>query len=113
MNWYYANLPVHMLSDEEFVYIVIDIPLKELQNRFNLYRVVQFPGIIDEQKVMWEISSPYIAISQDKERSVLLSDVEAQICKHGLCKPNAVQMSYIDQQDFFVQKWHCRCVGKL
>ena len=86
-------------SDEEFVYVVIDIPLKELRNRFDLYRVVQFPGLVDGQKISWELSSPYIAISQDRERSVLLSDVDAQICKHGLCKPNVVQTSYIYQQD--------------
>ena len=98
MDWYY-NLPVHLLSDNGFIYLVLDLPLRNMKNRFDLYQVIQFPGIIGQKKVYWELDSPYIAVSRDKGRYVLLSSVDAHICKGLVCKPNVAAMSYIDPRD--------------
>ena len=94
-GWYYANLPVHMISDSIYVYIIIDLPLINMGNNFDLYRIIQFPGLTRNEKLKWEINSPYLAVSHDKEKYVSLSNVDAQICKQGFCKPNVVMMSYL------------------
>ena len=120
MDWYY-NLPVHLLSDNGFIYLVLDLPLRNMKNRFDLYQVIQFPGIIGQKKVYWELDSPYMAVSRDKGRYVLLSSVDAHICKGLVCKPNVAAMSYIDPRDCLLslfkndtkQVWeHCNMHSK-
>ena len=39
-GWYYANLPVHMISDNSYVYIIIDLPLINMGNHYDLYRII-------------------------------------------------------------------------
>ena len=119
MNWYYS-LPVHLFSDNGDIYIVLDLPLRNMKNRFDLYRVSQFPGLIDMKKVFWDWDTSYIAISRDKSRYVLLSHVDAHLCKDLVCKPNVAIMSYIQPKDCMLslfkidthQAWsHCNMIS--
>ena len=119
MDWYYS-LPVHLLSDNGNIYIVLDLPLRNMKNRFDLYQVVQFPGEINLKKVSWNLDAPYIAVSRDKSRYVLLSDVDAHLCKDLVCKPNVATMSYIQPRDCMLslfkndtrQVWsHCNMIS--
>ena len=98
MHWYY-NLPIHLLSDGGYVYLILDLPLINLKNRFNLYQVVQLSGLEGKNKLVWDINAPYIAVSLDKERYVILTHVDAQLCKHNLCKPNVAAFSYTDPRE--------------
>ena len=119
MDWYYSLL-VHLLSDNGNIYIVLDLPLRNMKNRFDLYHVSQFPGVIDMEKVYWDLDAPYIAISRDKSRYVLLSHVDAHLCKDLVCKPNVAIMSYIQPKDCMLslfkndtrQAWsHCNMIS--
>ena len=101
-SWYPAYLPVHMISDSDYVYIIIDLPLKNMENHFDLFRIIQFPGINGCEKLKWEMNSLSLAVSHDKEKYVSLSNVDDQICTQGFCKPNVVMISYLYYENYAV-----------
>ena len=93
-----------------------------MKNRFDLYQVIQFPGEINMKKIYWDLDAPYIAVSRDKSRYVLLSNVDAHLCKDLVCKPNVATMSYIQPRDCMLslfkndtrQAWsHCNISTKF
>ena len=99
--WYYSNLAVHLLMDGQTISLVMDIPLKNLENEYDLYQLIQIPGKIEDPRVRpsvryfeWDVPRRYIAISHSKEHYVLLTMAEAGLCKQLYCKPSVAFLSF-------------------
>ena len=99
--WYYSNLAVHILMDSQKINLVMDIPLKNLENEYDLYQMIQVPGSIKNpgnrpsvRYFQWDVPHRYIAISNGKEHYVKLTTAEAGLCKQLYCKPTVAFLSF-------------------
>ena len=84
---HYFDLPCILTRNSgSILSVLLDIPLKNTINSFSVYKIIQIPAMVDHRQTTWSIESPNLAISEDRENYMLLSDAEFNICKTTICK---------------------------
>ena len=81
--------------------IFLQVPLKTPLNNFDLYCILAVPETIDSDKIHNKISvmmgfeTPFIAVSANRQKHILISEVDLLGCSEGsirMCNiPNMVQ----------------------
>ena len=80
---YYSIMKVTPIIMENFLLVILAIPLADQLLVMNLYKVHNMPVLYPELHVQFEyqLEGEYLAITKDKQYAALLTAQDIQICK--------------------------------
>ena len=95
---YYHEMSTVTIANDNSITIVVEVPLTERDRRFELIHAIPWPTPQGEDglTVTLDVGQQYIAISEERQSFLELSEREARECMKGirLCAPTSVIYSH-------------------